>query len=66
MAEVGIFPEMWSKPDKTGELKKQGHMRKNWKSRWFILQNDYLFYFKSRLVSAVLDVRFAEIVTLGD
>jgi len=47
---VQILPEMWSSPDKSGELKKQGHMVKNWKSRWFILQNDYLFYFKSRLV----------------
>jgi len=50
-----ILPEMWSQPDKAGELKKQGHVRKNWKSRWFILQNDYLFYFKSRLDAKPID-----------
>eukprot|EP00009_Paramoeba_aestuarina_P008266 CAMPEP_0201525550 /NCGR_PEP_ID=MMETSP0161_2-20130828/28632_1 /ASSEMBLY_ACC=CAM_ASM_000251 /TAXON_ID=180227 /ORGANISM="Neoparamoeba aestuarina, Strain SoJaBio B1-5/56/2" /LENGTH=517 /DNA_ID=CAMNT_0047925519 /DNA_START=90 /DNA_END=1643 /DNA_ORIENTATION=- len=43
--------EMWSRPDKQGELKKEGHFVKNWKSRWFILQKDMLFYFKSRLDS---------------
>jgi len=43
-----ISPEMWSKPDKQGELKKQGHVVKNWKSRWFVIQNDMMFYFKSR------------------
>lgn len=50
-----IVPEMWSSPDKSGELRKQGHRVKNWKSRWFILQNDYLFYFKSRLDSKPID-----------
>jgi len=39
---------MWSKPAKQGELKKQGHFVKNWKTRWFILQQDRLFYFKNR------------------
>eukprot|EP01103_Thecamoeba_quadrilineata_P006349 TRINITY_DN16076_c0_g1_i1.p1 TRINITY_DN16076_c0_g1~~TRINITY_DN16076_c0_g1_i1.p1 ORF type:complete len:477 (-),score=70.66 TRINITY_DN16076_c0_g1_i1:101-1531(-) len=47
MAEQ-LNPSMWSKPDKAGELKKQGHFRKNWKARWFILQGDLLFYFKSK------------------
>eukprot|EP01101_Sappina_pedata_P007880 TRINITY_DN4252_c0_g1_i1.p1 TRINITY_DN4252_c0_g1~~TRINITY_DN4252_c0_g1_i1.p1 ORF type:complete len:478 (+),score=208.76 TRINITY_DN4252_c0_g1_i1:27-1460(+) len=41
-------PEMWSKPTKTGQLMKQGHFRKNWKSRWFVLQGEYIFYFKHR------------------
>ena len=43
--------EMWARPDKQGELRKEGHFVKNWKIRWFILQKDKLFYFKSRLDS---------------
>jgi len=39
---------MWSKPDKQGELRKQGHVVKNWKTRWFVIQQDKLFYFKNR------------------
>jgi len=46
-----LHPDMWNSPDKQGELKKQGHIRKSWKLRWFILQRDMLFYFKSRLDS---------------
>jgi len=41
-------PAQWSNPFKSGELKKKGGMRKNWKARWFILQADNLFYFKSK------------------
>jgi len=41
-------PSLWAQPDKEGELKKQGHVVKNWKNRWFILKNDDLFYFKSK------------------
>lgn len=41
-------PESWSHPEKEGELKKQGHVVKNWKKRWFRIQNDMLFYFKDR------------------
>jgi len=41
-------PEMWAKPDKQGELKKQGHVVKNWKTRWFVIQHDMMFYFKNR------------------
>eukprot|EP01112_Ceratiomyxa_fruticulosa_P016331 TRINITY_DN4917_c0_g1_i1.p1 TRINITY_DN4917_c0_g1~~TRINITY_DN4917_c0_g1_i1.p1 ORF type:complete len:503 (-),score=108.55 TRINITY_DN4917_c0_g1_i1:187-1695(-) len=41
-------PEAWRNPDKEGELKKQGHVVKNWKKRWFRLKNDMLFYFKER------------------
>jgi tRNA A-37 threonylcarbamoyl transferase component Bud32 len=43
-----LSPEMWSKPDKQGELKKQGHVVKNWKNRWFIIQHDMMFYFKNK------------------
>lgn len=50
-----ISSDMWSKPDKCGELTKQGHFRKNWKARWFVLQGDKLFYFKSRLDPKPID-----------
>eukprot|EP01116_Phalansterium_solitarium_P005422 TRINITY_DN1702_c0_g1_i2.p1 TRINITY_DN1702_c0_g1~~TRINITY_DN1702_c0_g1_i2.p1 ORF type:complete len:374 (-),score=126.83 TRINITY_DN1702_c0_g1_i2:402-1523(-) len=43
-----LSSELWSKPDKQGELKKQGHLVKNWKSRWFVIQHDMLFYFKQK------------------
>jgi len=46
--EFELSPEMWSKPEKAGELKKQGHVVKNWKTRWFAIQHDMMFYFKSR------------------
>tara|TARA_R110002050_G_scaffold34420_7_gene86965 strand:- start:1203 stop:2303 length:1101 start_codon:yes stop_codon:yes gene_type:complete len=42
---------MWARPDKQGDLRKEGHFVKNWKVRWFVLQRDTLFYFKSRLDS---------------
>jgi len=48
MLDFEVTPEMWAKPDKQGELKKQGHLVKNWKNRWFIIQNDMMFYFKQR------------------
>jgi len=48
MSELELSPEMWSKPDKQGELKKQGHVVKNWKTRWFIIQHDMMFYFRNR------------------
>jgi hypothetical protein len=51
----GLEPVMWSKPDKQGELRKQGHAVKNWKARWFILQADKLFYFKSRTDAYPID-----------
>ncbi|KAF2078313.1 hypothetical protein CYY_000405 [Polysphondylium violaceum] len=41
-------PDLWNKPDKEGDLKKQGHVVKNWKKRKFIIQNDMLFYFKDK------------------
>jgi len=42
------FPEQWSNPEKVGSLTKRGHLVKNWKTRWFILQKDNLFYFKDK------------------
>lgn len=39
-------PDMWSNPDLQGHLTKQGHIVRNWKTRWFILQHNKLFYFK--------------------
>ena len=32
----------------------QGHFVKSWKTRWFILQQDKLFYFKNRTVRVSL------------
>eukprot|EP01103_Thecamoeba_quadrilineata_P003861 TRINITY_DN13599_c0_g1_i1.p1 TRINITY_DN13599_c0_g1~~TRINITY_DN13599_c0_g1_i1.p1 ORF type:complete len:507 (-),score=90.12 TRINITY_DN13599_c0_g1_i1:67-1587(-) len=43
-----LSPELWNNPKKTGELIKKGRIRKSLKSRWFVLQDDLLFYFKSR------------------
>eukprot|EP00026_Physarum_polycephalum_P004914 Phypoly_transcript_04940.p1 GENE.Phypoly_transcript_04940~~Phypoly_transcript_04940.p1 ORF type:complete len:546 (+),score=64.84 Phypoly_transcript_04940:332-1969(+) len=48
---VGITtypPSCWESPAKEGELMKQGHLVKNWKKRWFRIQNDMLFYFTKR------------------
>jgi hypothetical protein len=34
--------------DKEGELKKQGHVVRNWKVRWFIIKDNNLYYFKKK------------------
>lgn len=34
--------------EKEGELIKQGHFVKNWKTRWFILRGDKLYYYRSK------------------
>jgi len=39
---------VWYPNDKEGELKKQGHVVKNWKTRWFILKDNNCFYFKKK------------------
>jgi len=39
---------LWRDPDREGFLKKQGHVVRNWKNRWFILKNTNLFYFKKK------------------
>eukprot|EP01124_Arcella_intermedia_P020316 TRINITY_DN2779_c0_g1_i9.p1 TRINITY_DN2779_c0_g1~~TRINITY_DN2779_c0_g1_i9.p1 ORF type:complete len:478 (+),score=122.91 TRINITY_DN2779_c0_g1_i9:35-1468(+) len=52
--------ENWSHPDKEGELKKQGHVVKSWKTRWFILKNTNLYYFKKKG-----DVRPIDLVPLS-
>eukprot|EP01090_Pellita_catalonica_P013630 TRINITY_DN3288_c0_g1_i2.p1 TRINITY_DN3288_c0_g1~~TRINITY_DN3288_c0_g1_i2.p1 ORF type:complete len:504 (+),score=84.47 TRINITY_DN3288_c0_g1_i2:27-1538(+) len=48
-------PSMYNKPDKQGELVKKGHRRRNWRSRWFVLQGDHLFYFKQRKDKVPID-----------
>jgi len=40
--------DSWDNPEKEGELKKLGHVVKNWKTRWFRVKRDMLFYFKDR------------------
>jgi len=34
--------------EKEGELKKQGHVVRNWKVRWFIIKENNLYYFKKK------------------
>lgn len=49
MVDVSAYPpSCWEAPEKEGELLKQGHVVKNWKKRWFRVQNDMLFYFSRR------------------
>lgn len=49
MVDIATYPpSCWEAPEKEGELLKQGHVVKNWKKRWFRVQNDMLFYFVSR------------------
>eukprot|EP01119_Soliformovum_irregulare_P013402 TRINITY_DN3555_c0_g2_i3.p1 TRINITY_DN3555_c0_g2~~TRINITY_DN3555_c0_g2_i3.p1 ORF type:complete len:349 (+),score=86.57 TRINITY_DN3555_c0_g2_i3:110-1156(+) len=43
-----LAPDMWNNPDLEGQLTKQGHVVKNWKLRYFILQHNKLFYFLSK------------------
>eukprot|EP01127_Copromyxa_protea_P000023 TRINITY_DN10021_c0_g1_i1.p1 TRINITY_DN10021_c0_g1~~TRINITY_DN10021_c0_g1_i1.p1 ORF type:complete len:852 (-),score=152.43 TRINITY_DN10021_c0_g1_i1:69-2624(-) len=38
---------MWQAPINEGYLLKKGHIRKNWKWRWFRLQEGRLFYFET-------------------
>eukprot|EP00736_Rhodelphis_marinus_P014331 Rmarinus@m.21096 len=40
--------EVQEKIEKQGWLVKEGHLRKNWKRRWFILQGDTLTYYESQ------------------
>jgi len=40
--------DSWDRPDKEGELKKLGHVVKNWKVRWFKIKKNNMFYFKDR------------------
>eukprot|EP00899_Mesostigma_viride_P027495 jgi/Mesvir1/7930/Mv11852-RA.1 len=39
---------LWFQPDKTGFLLKRGGDVRSWKSRYFVLKESSLFYFKSR------------------
>lgn len=48
MSGESTDPSTWSNPDKEGELKKQGHVVKNWKHRWFVIKKDTMYYFKSK------------------
>eukprot|EP01122_Echinamoeba_exundans_P008511 TRINITY_DN2831_c0_g1_i1.p1 TRINITY_DN2831_c0_g1~~TRINITY_DN2831_c0_g1_i1.p1 ORF type:complete len:499 (+),score=118.44 TRINITY_DN2831_c0_g1_i1:50-1546(+) len=46
MAQVD--PSAWANPEKEGQLRKQGHVVKNWKDRWFVIKNDTMYYFKTK------------------
>mgnify|MGYP001807289483 CR=1 FL=1 len=37
--------EYWRSPDKAGWLQSQGDVIKNWRNRWFVLKQGYLFRF---------------------
>ena len=37
----------WSTPVKTGFLRKAGDLNPAFQRRWFVLQGDFLFYFKT-------------------
>ncbi len=55
---------------KTGRLTKKGHMRKNWKNRWFVLQRTVLRYYTSRdtmalKVSSNVQGEYSIIIAMG-
>jgi len=57
-------PDMWKNPTKSGELSKRGHVVKNWKTRWFILQEKKLFYFKKKSdnkPAGVVDLKMCQV-----
>lgn len=41
-------PQQWASPKREGLLRKKGHVVRNWKERFFVLQGSNLFYFKSK------------------
>jgi hypothetical protein len=41
------FSPLLGEPDHSGYLTKQGGFVRSWKKRWFILKNNFLYYFKS-------------------
>lgn len=43
--------EYWKSPDKAGWLQSQGEHIKNWRKRWFVLKQGYLFRFMNSSVT---------------
>ena len=43
--------EFWRDPEKTGWLQSQGEHIKNWRRRWFVLKQGFLFRFAAADVS---------------
>lgn len=58
---AGVSAKSHKNPFKTGELTKQGGQYKTWKTRYFVLSQDFLlFYYKGKRDSSptgVLDLR---------
>jgi hypothetical protein len=46
----------WDNPDMEGSLLKKGHIRKNWKWRWFRLKAGHLYYFENSTDNTPLGV----------
>lgn len=53
------------RPNKKGYLMKQGHWILNWKRRWFVLQDDYLYYYKTMTDLTPAGIIFLRDCTIG-
>jgi serine/threonine protein kinase len=57
-------PDIWDSVDYEGLLRKQGHLVRSWKTRWFRLKNGTLYYFKDatdKLPKGVIPLRRSRI-----
>ncbi|GIL49336.1 hypothetical protein Vafri_5718 [Volvox africanus] len=49
--------EYWRNPDKAGWLQSQGEHLKNWRNRWFVMKQGYLFRFYNDKVTEAIKPR---------